>query len=74
MLEYAAALKQRQLQMPLLTTGITSVASPHTEEILRAAKQLGVQYTAWALPTGKPTRRPGSRSAKSGPSSKTWLR
>jgi sugar phosphate isomerase/epimerase len=42
--EYAAALKKRNLQMPLLTTGITSVASPHTEEILRTAKQLGVQY------------------------------
>ena len=41
---YAAALKKRNLQMPLLTTGITSVASPHTEDILRTAKQLGVQY------------------------------
>ncbi len=30
--------------MPLLTTAITSVASPHTEDILRTAKQLGVQY------------------------------
>jgi sugar phosphate isomerase/epimerase len=42
--EYAAALKKRNLQMPFLTTGITSVASPHTEEILRTAKQLGVHY------------------------------
>jgi sugar phosphate isomerase/epimerase len=42
--EYAAALKKRNLQMPFLTTGITSVASPHTEDILRTAKQLGVQY------------------------------
>jgi sugar phosphate isomerase/epimerase len=42
--EYAAALKKRNLQMPLLTTGITSVVSPHTEDILRTAKQLGVQY------------------------------
>lgn len=44
MLEYAAALKKRGLQMPFVTTGITSVASPHTEEILRTAKQLGVKY------------------------------
>jgi sugar phosphate isomerase/epimerase len=42
--EYAAALKQRNLQMPFLTTGITSLASPHTEDILRAAKPLGVQF------------------------------
>ena len=42
--QYAEALKKRGLQMPLLTTGITSVASPHTEEILCTAKQLGVQY------------------------------
>jgi len=42
--EYAAALRKRHLQMPFLTTGITSAASPHTEEILRTAKQLGVQY------------------------------
>ena len=42
--QYAEALKKRGLQMPLLTTGITSVASPHTEEILRTAKQLGVKY------------------------------
>jgi sugar phosphate isomerase/epimerase len=42
--EYAAALKKQGLQMPFVTTGITSVASPHTEEILRTAKQLGVKY------------------------------
>jgi sugar phosphate isomerase/epimerase len=42
--QYAKALKKRGLKMPFLTTGITSVASPHTEEILRTAKQLGVQY------------------------------
>src|SRR6266849_3359794 len=41
---YAAALRQRSLQLPLLTTAITGVSSPHTEDILRAAKKLGVQF------------------------------
>jgi sugar phosphate isomerase/epimerase len=44
MRQYAAALRKRGLQMPLLTTAITSVASPNTEDILRTAKQLGAQY------------------------------
>jgi sugar phosphate isomerase/epimerase len=42
--QYAAALRKRSLQLPLLTTGITDTASPHTEDILRTAKKLGVQY------------------------------
>ena len=42
--QYAEALKKRGLQMPFITTGITSAASPHTEEILRTAKKLGVKY------------------------------
>ena len=41
---YASALRKRGLQMPLLTTAITSVASPHTVEILRTAKKLGVEF------------------------------
>ena len=41
---YVAALRKRNLQMPLLTTAITGIASPHAEDILRTAKQLGVQY------------------------------
>jgi sugar phosphate isomerase/epimerase len=41
--EYAAALKKQGLYMPFLTTAITGPASPHTESILRTAKQLGVQ-------------------------------
>ena len=41
---YALALRKRGLQMPLLTTAITSVASPHTVEILRTAKNLGVEF------------------------------
>ncbi len=42
--QYAEALRKRGLQLPLLTTAITSVSSPHTEDILRAAKKLGVQF------------------------------
>ena len=42
--QYASALRKRGLQMPLLTTAITSVASPHTVEILRTAKKLGVKF------------------------------
>ena len=41
---YVAALRKRNLAMPLLTTGITSVTSPCTGEILRTARQLGVQF------------------------------
>jgi sugar phosphate isomerase/epimerase len=41
---YVAALRKRNLSMPLLTTAITSAASPRTEEILRTAKGFGVQY------------------------------
>jgi len=41
---YVAALQKRKLSMPLLTTGITSAASPHTEQVLRTAKKLGVQF------------------------------
>jgi len=42
--QYTAALKKRGLQMPLLTTAITGVSSPSAEDILRAAKKLGVQF------------------------------
>ena len=41
---YAEALHKRNLRMPLLTTAITSAASPHAEEIVRTAKKLGVQF------------------------------
>jgi sugar phosphate isomerase/epimerase len=41
---YVAALRKRSLGMPLLTTAIASAASPHTEEILRTARRLGVQF------------------------------
>jgi sugar phosphate isomerase/epimerase len=59
--EYAAVLKKRNLQLPLLTTGITSVASPHTEEILRAAKQLGVQYYRLGFTNKQPDAPPGKQ-------------
>src|SRR6266478_2433332 len=39
---YAEALRRRNLELPLLTTAITSVASPQAEETLRTAKKLGV--------------------------------
>jgi len=61
--QYAAALSKRGLQLPLLTTAILSVSSPHAEEILRTAKKLGVQYyrlgfanTQTDAPPGKQAR------------------
>jgi sugar phosphate isomerase/epimerase len=61
--QYAAALSKRGLQVPLLTTAILSVSSPHAEEILRTAKQVGVQYyrlgfanTQTDAPPGKQVR------------------
>ena len=41
---YAEALRKRNLRLPLLTTAITSAASPHAEEIVRTAKKLGAQF------------------------------
>jgi sugar phosphate isomerase/epimerase len=40
---YVEAMRKRNLQLPLLTTAIVSTSSPHTEDILRTAKKLGVQ-------------------------------
>jgi sugar phosphate isomerase/epimerase len=40
---YAAALQKRNLQVPLITTAITSAVSPYAEPLLRTAKGLGVQ-------------------------------
>jgi sugar phosphate isomerase/epimerase len=36
--------RDKGLSLPLLTTAITSVASPRAEELLRAAKQVGVRF------------------------------
>ena len=42
---FTEALAQRGLRMPLITTGITSVVSPNTEELLRNAKKFaGAKY------------------------------
>jgi len=41
---YAEALRAKGLRIPLLTTAITSVSSQNAEQILRTAKNLGVQY------------------------------
>jgi len=41
---YIEALRRLNLQMPLLTTAITHLSSPHAETVLRIAKKLGVQY------------------------------
>src|SRR6266850_776619 len=41
---YAEALKKRGLAMPLLTTAITAVSSPHAETTLTTGKKLGTQY------------------------------
>lgn len=41
---YFEALRKRNLSLPLLTTAITSPATPHTERVLRTARGLGVQF------------------------------
>jgi L-ribulose-5-phosphate 3-epimerase len=41
---YVQAMHKQKLQLPLLTTAILSISSPHAEEILRTAKRFGVQY------------------------------
>jgi sugar phosphate isomerase/epimerase len=41
---YAEILQKHKKRMMLLTTGITGVASPNAETILRTAKKLGIQY------------------------------
>ncbi len=41
---YVETLRRRKLGMPLLTTAVTSVSTPHAEEILRTAKKSGVQF------------------------------
>ncbi len=40
---YVEALRKRNLRMPYLTTGITSVASAQAETILRIARKLGIE-------------------------------
>ena len=57
---YAAILREHQLQLPLLTTAITSVSSPHAESLLRTARKLGVQYYR----LGFIQRQPGQTSGR----------
>src|SRR5947207_1554196 len=42
--KYDEALRKRNRRVLLLTTGITDVASPHAEDILRTAKKIGVEF------------------------------
>lgn len=41
---YVNVLARKKLSMPLLTTAITSAATPYTEKILRTASKLGIRY------------------------------
>ncbi|HEY5912890.1 MAG TPA: sugar phosphate isomerase/epimerase family protein [Verrucomicrobiae bacterium] len=41
---YAEALRKHGLKIPLLTTAITSTATPHAELILKTGKQLGATF------------------------------
>ena len=41
---FVEILRRNNLQLPLLTTAITSTSSPHAEAILRSAKKLGVLF------------------------------
>jgi sugar phosphate isomerase/epimerase len=42
--QYQQILRKHGLSMPFITTAITSISSSHTEDILRTAKKLGVQF------------------------------
>jgi len=41
---YAGLLRRNNLQLGLVTTGITSISSPSTEKVLRLAKGLGIGF------------------------------
>jgi len=41
--KFVEALKKRGLEITILTSGINSVAQPHTEKVLRTAAKLGIQ-------------------------------
>lgn len=41
---YVEALRRHGLKMPLLTTGITSISSPHAELVVRTGRKLGAEY------------------------------
>jgi sugar phosphate isomerase/epimerase len=62
--QYAAALRKRSLQLALLTTAITGVASPRTEDILRAAKKLSVQFYRLGFVQRQPEAPAGKQAAE----------
>ena len=41
---YVEALRKHNLGMPLMATGVTSLKTPHAEDVLRTAKKLGTNY------------------------------
>ncbi len=41
---YADVLRKKNLRLQLLTTAITKTSSPHSEDIVRTARKLGVQF------------------------------
>lgn len=53
---YSGILGQRSLRIWLLTTGITGTSSPHTEDILKTAKSLGIQYYRFGFIHRDPAR------------------
>jgi L-ribulose-5-phosphate 3-epimerase len=61
---YVDLLRQRGLQLPLLTTAITSVSSPCTEAILRTARKLGVQYYRLGFINTDPKAPPGRQAGE----------
>jgi sugar phosphate isomerase/epimerase len=50
---YAEALRKRKLDMLLITSGISSVSTPHAESVLRTAKKLGIRYYRLGFSTNK---------------------
>lgn len=50
---YAEALRKRNLDMHLITSGINSLETPHTEAVLRTAKQLGIRYYRLGFSTNR---------------------
>ena len=57
---YAEALRKRKTGMLLLTTDIQSVSAPHTEAVLRTAKQQGLRYYRlgwWRRPDNQPAEK-----------------
>jgi sugar phosphate isomerase/epimerase len=42
-----SALRKHGLEVPMITTDIVDADTPHTEDILNAASQLGIRYYRW---------------------------